>query len=33
MAKLKLTYFDFRGGREAPVRLALSISNILFAVG
>jgi glutathione S-transferase len=29
MAKLKLTYFDFRG-RGEPVRLALSISNIPF---
>lgn len=30
VVKLKLTYFDFRGGRGAPVRLALSISNIPF---
>ena len=27
MAKLKLTYFDFRGGRGEPARLALSIGG------
>ncbi len=30
MAKLKLTYFDFHGGRGEPARLALSISGIAF---
>jgi glutathione S-transferase len=30
MAKLKLTYFDFHGGRGEPARLALSISGIPF---
>ena len=30
MAKLKLSYFDFHGGRGEPVRLALSIGNITF---
>ena len=31
MAKLKLTYFDFHGGRGEPARLALSIGGIPFA--
>jgi prostaglandin-H2 D-isomerase / glutathione transferase len=30
MAKLKLTYFDFHGGRGEPARLALSIGGIAF---
>jgi glutathione S-transferase len=30
MAKLKLTYFDFDGGRGEPVRLALHIGGIAF---
>jgi prostaglandin-H2 D-isomerase / glutathione transferase len=30
MPKLKLTYFDFHGGRGEPARLALSIGNIPF---
>jgi prostaglandin-H2 D-isomerase / glutathione transferase len=30
MAKLKLTYFDFHGGRGEPARLALSIAGIPF---
>jgi glutathione S-transferase len=30
MAKLKLTYFDFDGGRGEPVRLALHIGGIPF---
>ncbi len=30
MAKLKLTYFDFHGGRGEPARLALSIAGIAF---
>jgi glutathione S-transferase len=30
MAKLKLTYFDFHGGRGEPARLALSIGGITF---
>jgi glutathione S-transferase len=30
MAKLKLTYFDFDGGRGEPARLALHISGIPF---
>jgi glutathione S-transferase len=30
MAKLKLTYFDFDGGRGEPARLALSIAGIAF---
>ena len=30
MAKLKLTYFDFDGGRAEPIRLALSIGKIPF---
>jgi glutathione S-transferase len=30
MAKLKLTYFDFDGGRGEPVRLALSIGGVPF---
>ena len=30
MAKLKLTYFDFRGGRGEPARLALSIGGVAF---
>ena len=31
MPKLKLTYFDFHGGRGEPARLALSIGGIPFA--
>ena len=30
MAKLKLTYFEFHGGRGNPQRLALSIGGIAF---
>src|SRR5437867_1923615 len=30
MAKLKLTYFDFHGGRGEPARLALAIGGIEF---
>jgi glutathione S-transferase len=30
LAKLKLTYFDFHGGRGEPARLALSIGGIPF---
>lgn len=30
MSKLKLTYFDFDGGRGEPIRLALSIAGIAF---
>jgi glutathione S-transferase len=30
MAKLKLTYFDFHGGRGEPARLALAIGGIPF---
>lgn len=30
MPKLKLTYFDFHGGRGEPARLALSIGGISF---
>jgi glutathione S-transferase len=30
MSKLKLTYFDFHGGRGEPARLALSIGGIPF---
>jgi len=30
MSKLKLTYFDFHGGRGEPARLALSIGEIPF---
>ena len=30
MAKLKLTFFDFHGGRGEPARLALSIGGIPF---
>src|SRR6478735_7883520 len=30
MAKLKLTYFDFHGGRGEPARLALSLGGIPF---
>ena len=30
MHKLKLTYFDFHGGRGEPARLALSIAGIAF---
>ena len=30
MAKLKLTYFDFDGGRGEPARLALHIADIAF---
>jgi len=30
MAKIKLTYFDFHGGRGEPARLALSIGGIPF---
>ena len=31
MSKLKLSYFDFHGGRGEPARLALSIGEIPFA--
>lgn len=30
MPQLKLTYFDFHGGRAEPVRLALSIGGVAF---
>ena len=30
MAKLKLTYFDFHGGRGEPARIALSMGGITF---
>ncbi|GLK72327.1 hypothetical protein KHC23_13780 [Ancylobacter dichloromethanicus] len=30
MPKLKLTYFDFHGGRGEPARLALSVGGIAF---
>ena len=30
MAQLKLTYFDFHGGRGEPARLALFIGGIAF---
>ena len=30
MPKLKLTYFDFHGGRGEPARLALAIAGIPF---
>lgn len=30
MPKLKLTYFDFHGGRAEPIRLALHIGDIAF---
>ena len=30
MPKLKLTYFDFHGGRAEPVRLALHIGSVAF---
>ena len=30
MPKLKLTYFDFHGGRGEPARLALSMAGIPF---
>ena len=30
MSNLKLTYFDFHGGRGEPARLALSIGGIPF---
>src|SRR5262245_5332885 len=30
MAKLKLTYFDFDGGRGEPARLALTIGGVPF---
>ena len=30
MAKMKLTYFDFHGGRGEPARLALSMGGIAF---
>src|SRR6266550_4247202 len=30
MQKIKLTYFDFHGGRGEPARLALSIAGIPF---
>ena len=30
MPKLKLTYFDFHGGRGEPARLALSMGGISF---
>ena len=33
MAKLKLTYFDFHGGRGEPARLALAIGGIAFEDG
>jgi hypothetical protein len=32
MAKLKLSYFDFHGGRGEPARLALSMGGIPFDV-
>ena len=31
MAKLKLTYFDFDGGRGEPARLALHIAGVIFS--
>ena len=30
MSKVKLTYFDFDGGRGEPIRIALSIGGIDF---
>ena len=30
MSRIKLTYFDFDGGRAEPTRLALSIAGIAF---
>ena len=30
MNKLKLTYFDFPGGRAEPTRLALHIGGVAF---
>ena len=30
MTQLKLTYFDFNGGRGEPARLALAIGGIAF---
>ena len=30
MPQLKLTYFDFHGGRAEPVRLALAIGDVVF---
>ena len=30
MPQLKLTYFDFHGGRAEPIRLALNIGGIAF---
>lgn len=30
MSSVKLTYFDFHGGRDEPVRLVLSIGNLAF---
>ena len=30
MPQLKLTYFDFHGGRAEPVRLALHIGGVAF---
>jgi glutathione S-transferase len=30
MAKIKLTYFDFHGGRGEPARLALSMGGVPF---
>ena len=32
MAKLKLSYFDFHGGRGEPARLALSMGGVPFEV-
>ena len=30
MAKVKLSYFDFQGGRGEPARIALSIGGVAF---
>ena len=30
MANMKLTYFDFHGGRGEPVRLALTMGGVPF---
>ena len=30
MSQLKLTYFDFHGGRGEPIRLALAIGGVAF---
>ena len=30
MPQLKLTYFDFHGGRAEPARLAMAIGGIAF---